>query len=183
MIKKILVPLDGSELAEGALPYASELATALDATLTLLGVAPTPRGRRGGVFKPVSAMLPEVKVPETPGDIDRSKHQISHDSEMASREAEVRRQIEPVATRLREKGLSVDVAVIYGRPSARILQYAQDEQIDLIVMSTHGSGGLKPYAFGRTADRVARRSSVPTTLIRPKEISKAFSDLKIGKKG
>lgn len=172
MIKKILVPLDGSGLAERALPYASELAAALGAELVLLGVAPAPPGRWGGVFKAVDAMMTGLQAPETTEDLDKSLHPISKDSQMASLEAEVKRGMMPAVERLRERGLKVEAVVTFGRPAGGILRYAHGEKVDLIVMSTHGDGGLSPYAFGGTADRVARRSTVPVLLIRPEEVSR-----------
>ena len=87
MIKKILVPLDGSELAERALPYAGELAAALGAELVLLGVVPPPPGRTGGVFRVAAAFMIDQLLPETPTDLDKSLHPISIDSQMASLEA------------------------------------------------------------------------------------------------
>ena len=51
-----------------------------------------------------------------------------------------------------------------------ILHYCKDQRIGLIVMCTHGEGGPDPYAFGPTADRVARRAGVPLMLIRPEEV-------------
>lgn len=172
MIKKILVPLDGSELAERALPYAGELAAALGAELVLLGVVPPPPGRTGGVFRVAAAFMIDQLLPETPTDLDKSLHPISIDSQMASLEAEVKRILLPVAERLREEGLRAEVAVAFGRPAGGILQFAQHEKVDLIVMSTHGDSGLHPYAYGGTADRVTRRSSVPVLLVRPEEISR-----------
>jgi len=60
--------------------------------------------------------------------------------------------------------------VAFGRPAGGILQYAQTAKIDLIVMCTHGEGGPDAYAYGPTADRVARRSPCPVMLIRPQEV-------------
>lgn len=171
MIKTILVPLDGSKLAEEALPYASELASALDASLILLNVAPPPPGRWGGVFKAAAAFMPDREFPNTEEDLDKSLHPISKDSQMASVEAEVKRRLMPVAEGLQAQGLMVQLVVTYGRPSDAILQYAKDKGVDLIVMCTHGDGGLTPYAYGSTADRVARRASVPVLLVRPEQIS------------
>ncbi len=171
MIQKILVPLDGSELAERALPYASELAQALKAKLILLGVVPPPPGRTGGVFRAAAEFMTDKFLPDTPDDLDKSLHPISKDRQMASLEAEVKRQLMPVAEQLQEQGINIKVAVAYGRPTDGIFHYVQHEKIDLIVMSTHGESGLRPYAYGGTADRVARRSLVPVLLVRPEEIS------------
>jgi len=167
------VPLDGSELAKRALPCASELTEALGATLVLLEVVPSPPGRSGGVFKVASEFMTDKHFPVTPDDLDKSLHPISKDSQMASLEAEAKRRLMPVAEQLRENGLNVEVAVTCGRlPAEGILKYVQGETVDLIVMCTHGNGGLHPYAYGGTADRVARRAPVPVLLVRPQEVSR-----------
>lgn len=171
MIGKILVPLDGSKLAQQALPYASQLATALGASLVLLGVAPSPPGRWGGVFRAAADFMVDKELPDTEEDLDKSRYPISKDSQMASVESEVKRKLMPAAEQLQKQGLSVQVAVTYGRPSDAILQFARDKKMDLIVMCTHGDGGLTPYAYGGTADRVARRASVPVMLVRPEGVS------------
>jgi nucleotide-binding universal stress UspA family protein len=76
----------------------------------------------------------------------------------------------PVAERMRQKGIQCEVAVAFGRPAGGILHYCKDAGINLIVMCTHGEGGPDPFAFGPTADRVARRAQVPVMLIRPEEV-------------
>ncbi len=59
--------------------------------------------------------------------------------------------------------------VLAGNPAGRIVQYARNNSIDLIVMSTHGRTGIKPWALGSVADKVARASPVPVLLVRGKE--------------
>jgi nucleotide-binding universal stress UspA family protein len=93
---------------------------------------------------------------------------------MASQEAEAKRFLLPAAEKLREKGLQVDVGVAFGRPAGGILRYSQEHGINLIVMCTHGEGGPDAYAYGPTADRVARRSPCPVMLIRPEAVSRVL---------
>jgi nucleotide-binding universal stress UspA family protein len=85
-------------------------------------------------------------------------------------EAEVKRLLLPVADEIIERGLNVRVVVGFGRPVDGILQHIQENDINLVIMSTHGHSGLHPYAYGGTADRVARHSPVPVLLVRPEEI-------------
>ncbi|MGH2521086.1 MAG: universal stress protein, partial [Anaerolineales bacterium] len=155
------------------------LAGPLRATVHLLRVEPVPKGRSGGVFKTATAYLPEVKLPSSEDDVDMANHPIYVESEMASLEAEAKSSLLPVAKRLQEKGIKVEVAVAFGRPAGGIFRYAQDQKIDLIVMSTHGEGGPDPYAFGPTADRIARRATIPVMLIRPEEVSRVLPFPKI----
>lgn len=170
MIKKILVPLDGSQLAERVLPYASDVAAALNATLILLKVVPSPPGRWGGVFKAANASLSDVQLPDTPEDLDKSLHPVSKESQMASLESEVKRELMPTVERLSEMGLNVELAVAFGRPASGILKFAQDEEVDLIAICTHGERGVTPYAFSGTTDRVARRACIPVLFVRPEEV-------------
>ena len=172
MFEKILVPLDGSEMGDKVLPYVEALAWPLKAAVYLLRVEPLPKGRSGGAFKAAAAFLTDVQLPRSEDDVDIARHPVYRESEMASLEAEAKSALLPVAERLREKGLQVEVAVVFGRPAGGILQFAESEQMDLIVMCTHGEGGPSPWAFGPTADRVARRATVPVMLIRPEEVAR-----------
>jgi nucleotide-binding universal stress UspA family protein len=174
LFRQILVPLDGSELAEAALPYAAAIAGPLGATLHLLMVVPTPEGRTGGAFRAAAAFLSSMQLPRSEGDLEMARHPVYKESEMASLEAEAKRLLLPAAERLRADNLAAEVAVTFGRPAGGILRYARDTHIDLIVMCTHGEGGPDPYAYGPTADRVARRATCPVMLIRPEEVSRVL---------
>ena len=177
MLKKILVPLDGSEMGNKVLPYVETLALALKATIYLLRVEPPPQGRSGGIFKAAAAFMTDVQLPRSENDVDIARHPVYRESEMASLEAEAKSMLLPVAERLREKGIQVEAAVVFGRPAGSILQFAEREKMDLIVMCTHGEGGLSPWAFGPTADRVSRRATVPIMLIRPEEVTRILPSL------
>ena len=172
MFRHILVPLDGSELAEKAVPFAAAIAGALKSTMHLLMVVNTPEGRTGGAFRAAVAYLSSIQLPRSENDLDIARHPVYKESEMASLEAEAKRLLLPVAEQLREQGLDARVAVTFGRPAGGILGYAQQAGIDLIVMCTHGEGGPDLYAYGPTADRVARRATCPVMLIRPEEVSR-----------
>lgn len=174
MLEQILVPLDGSELAEKALEYATVIAAPLKSTLHLLMVVPSPAGRTGGAFRAAAAFLSSVQLPRSENDLDMSRHPVYKDNEMASLEAEAKRLLMLAADRPQAEGISVKVAVTFGRPAGGILRYAHDESINLIVMCTHGEGGPQPYAYGPTADRVARRATCPVMLIRPEEVSRVL---------
>lgn len=174
MFANILVPLDGSELAEEALPYAAAIAGPLGSTLHLLMVVPAPEGRSGGAFKLAASFLSSLQLPRSEDDLDMAHHPIYKESEMASQEAEAKRLLMPAAERLEAQGLKVEVGVAFGRPAGGILGYAEDNGIGLIVMCTHGEGGPEPYAYGPTADRVARRATCPVMLIRPEEVSRVL---------
>jgi nucleotide-binding universal stress UspA family protein len=172
MFKNILVPLDGSEQSELALPYAVAIAGPHSAALHLLQVVALPSSRSGGAFRAAAAYLTSVHLPRSEDDLDREKHPVFRESEMASLEAEAKRTLLPSAEALQAQGLTVETSVVFDRPASGILRYAREHNIDLIVMCTHGEGGPDPYAYGPTADRVARRASMPVMLVRPAEVSR-----------
>jgi nucleotide-binding universal stress UspA family protein len=174
MYSKILVPLDGSEMAEAALLHAVALAGPLKAAIHLLRVVPLPAGRSGGAFKAAAAFLRDVKLPRSETDLDLAKHPVYREAEMASLEAEAKGELLRVAEELQAQGMAVEVAVVFGRPAGGILRYAHDAGIDLIVLSTHGEGGADAYAYGSTADRVARRAATPVLLVRPEAVSRVL---------
>lgn len=172
MLKKILVPLDGSEMGEKVMPYVETLAHALNATVYLLRVEPSPQGRSAGIFKAAASFLADVQLPRSEGDLEIAQHPVYRENELASLEADAKSTLMPVAEHLQKKGIAVEVAVTFGRPAGAILQYAEKEGMDMIVMSTHGEGGPSPWAFGPTADRVSRRAPIPVMLIRPEEVAR-----------
>jgi nucleotide-binding universal stress UspA family protein len=137
----ILVPLDGSTLAEMALPKATELAQASGATILLVRAA---------------------EARSLPG-LDPTEGQVR-----VVDEAE--RYLAGVAERLAAEGTrNVATAVWYGPPSAAIIDAARLREIDLIVMTTHGRTGIPRLLFGSVAESVLRGTHVPILLIRPAE--------------
>ncbi len=142
MYKRILLPLDGSGLAEQALPHAVAHAENFGAELILLKVlepiAPT------GTVAPQSA----------------ARQAEALTGAMAAE------YLERIAADVRERGVSVSTVTIEGRPRTKILEYAEANKIDLIVMSARGLSGPSRWLVGSVADRVVRGSNVPVLLVR-----------------
>lgn len=137
-LKRIMVPLDGSPLAEGALAPAAELAQDASATLVLVRAAEAP------VL--LGSDLTEAQV-------------------TVVREAEA--YLEEQARRLRREGvLRVETSVWYGPPAPSIVEAAQRRQVDLIVMSSHGRSGLGRLVLGSVAESVLRATSTSILLVR-----------------
>jgi len=139
----ILVPLDGSNLAESVLGPVTDLAKATGAKLTLAHVVAivTVLGPR---------ILPLVQAELEP-ELERAAAYL-----------------ERVATRLREEGLDVDTLAVHGKtPSLALPEMADRLNVDLIAMATHGYGGLKRTLLGSVADKLLRSSSLPVLLTRP----------------
>jgi nucleotide-binding universal stress UspA family protein len=160
MLQKILVPLDGSELAEAVLPYVEEICRRCEPVeVILLQVIPSPAGRSGAVFQSVINDFPTERLPYSQADVETAQHPIYRGQEMASAQAEVEAALTPVAQRLCDGGMPTRVAVAFGLPA--------DEIVDLIVMSTHGHSGLSRWVFGSVAEKVLRAIAIPILLIRP----------------
>ena len=74
--------------------------------------------------------------------------------------------LERVAASVQEHGITVQVITIQGRPHFQILQYAETNQVDMIVMCSRGQSGLSRWMIGSVADRVMRGANVPVQLVR-----------------
>jgi len=150
MNKRILVPLDGSPLAEMALPHAVAMARATASQITLLRTVPA-----ANLLAPLNGAL-QVGPP------------IWQDIELD--EAPSRQYLADIEQRLHvEEGIDARSVLLEGEPSAVIVRYVeQHPDVNLIVMSTHGRSGVSRWFFGSVAERVLHSSPVPLLLIHPK---------------
>jgi nucleotide-binding universal stress UspA family protein len=141
MYKRILLPLDGSAMAEQALPYAIAQAEHFQAELILMKV-----------LEPV-----ERRISLPPGETSRA--------EKLTRKLACE-YLERIAAGFREKEISARVVTVIGQPHEGIVRFAEEEQVDLIVICTHGHSGLTRWLVGSVADRVTRGVNVPVLLVR-----------------
>jgi nucleotide-binding universal stress UspA family protein len=162
MFKKILVCLDGSELAEQILPYARQEALAFGAELVLLQVVPQPVAFSPGL--PAAGPMPV----QTDTMIEVAQQ--------AARGA--KDYLEELATPLREQVMKVETVATIGRAGQTIVDYAAKNNIDLIAIATQGRSGLGRAVFGSVADQVLRESGLPILLIRPREAENKGQDAK-----
>ena len=142
-ISRIPVPLDGSKLAETALPYAEHLAEHLSAELLLVQVVS------------ISNMYPSLITASASNEI----------AEQMKSEAEG--YLEGVANRIRAKGLSVSWRVLEGAPAPQIVDLARETSEDLIAMTTHGRSGFRAGLLGSVAISVIQHSGDPVLVIPP----------------
>jgi nucleotide-binding universal stress UspA family protein len=142
MFKRVVVPLDGSPLAESIIPFLLEIAGPLDVEVVLMRV-----------LQPIP---PEV--------IEGSRYVVVEDVE--KRAAEAREYLAPIARRLKDAGVRVTVDVRRGDPVTEILGGAREAGADLIAMTTHGRSGLGRLLFGSVAEAVLRQTEVPVFLMR-----------------
>jgi nucleotide-binding universal stress UspA family protein len=141
MYTRILLPLDGSPLAEKALPHAFAHAESNKADLILLRV-----------LEPIAETrnLPPRAVKKAE-DMTR---------------ALALEYLESVAEKARERDIQVEVAIKEGRPHEEITQFAETSGVDLIVICTRGKSGRSRWLMGSVADRVTRGANLPVLLVR-----------------
>ena len=143
MFNKILVPLDGSPVAEAILPYVETLAKCADAKILLLQVN--------------SEAVMEYAFGE-PHAVRDANH---------LNNAEGNEYLTQVKAQLVGKGLRVESLAAEGPVAGTILEIAQDEGADAIAMSTHGRSGWRRLVIGSVADEVVRHATIPVLLVRP----------------
>ena len=149
MSKKILVPLDGSKLAECAIPAAEELAKGCGAEEVIL-VSVTERVKGYRPVKDYSQPLGQRLAPEAIG----------------KKEEQAQRYLGRIAKAMEAKGIKVTTGVLLGDPAEEIAIYSRHPGCDIIVMSSHGRSGPSRWAHGSVADRVLRASCVPVLMVR-----------------
>jgi nucleotide-binding universal stress UspA family protein len=147
MLRRIMVPLDGSELAERALPCAKQLAVLGDATLHLVRV-----------------VEPRPEMTWMPGPLYVAMRAYADPVERAEEAAAA--YLNGLHTSLAAGGVRVEVAVPCGPAAATLLDYERTAAIDLAIMCSHGYGGLVRFALGSVAMHVLRHGAVPVLLVR-----------------
>lgn len=145
MYKKILVPLDGSELAECVIPHVEHIAKGC-------GVG--------------SVVLIRVLDTYTPSSYhayisDSLKKELDENSEKWAKEY-----LDEVAGRVSLDGVTVEKQLVMGRPAESIAEYATENEIDLITIATHGRSGVSRWSWGSVADRILRSACVPLLMVR-----------------
>jgi nucleotide-binding universal stress UspA family protein len=137
MFKKIMVPLDGSELAAKVLPQVADLAKTQDAQLTLLSVSPD-----------WGAPTSEEVAAFIEGEVKKCEAMLA-----------------ATAKELQAQGVKVGIACVTGDPAREIINYADANGMDLIAMATHGRGEVA-WVLGSVAEKVVTHSPVPVLLFR-----------------
>ena len=140
--KKILVPLDGSEISEAILPEIEKLASTFGSSICLLYIVPL-------------AIIPGSMEPI-------ANYQTITEALMNEGEKYLRK----IESRLKDKGLAVERHVQQGNEAQQILERCEQEDIDLIAMSTHGRSGVRRWLLGSVAEKVIRHATKPILLIR-----------------
>lgn len=139
MIHRILVGLDGSPLSRSALAHATALARVFEAELVLFRVL---KPAHDELFGPLGALHWRLS------------------------RAEARAALEENASALRQQGLDCSTEVAEGKPAEQIIDFARTHACDLIVLASHGEGGVGQFHLGSTAHNVAGESGLSILLVR-----------------
>ncbi len=139
MFHHVLVPLDGSSLAECVLERATSLAKAFGARVSFLRVLEEPEL---GCARPIDPL------------------------EWNMCKVEVRSYLEGLTQRFREAGLEADYAVLEGQPPLRIMEFIQSQKVDLLILSSHGKTGLSGWNGGSVFNKMLFRPRVSTLIVR-----------------
>ncbi len=142
MYQKVLVPLDGSDLAECSLPHVIKMA-------------------KEGFIKDICVLTVIDIHPSAL--LEGADTTVIYKAQMDNS----REYIGKVKARFKAEGIEVKTEILQGSAAQMISDYANEKKIDLIVIATHGYSGVKRLMFGSVAFRVLHDSHVPVLLIRP----------------
>lgn len=152
MYERILVPLDGSEVGEAALPYVEELVSKLapntKVEVTLLQV--------------ITMLTHHVTI-----DASVVRVVLYTGKELEQIRNEAKDYLHRVGERLRSKGITVKAKVSTGHAAEEIIKAAKETEAGLIAMSTHGRSGVRRWALGSVTDKVLQEGTIPVLTVRP----------------
>ena len=148
MYKKILAPLDGSELGECSLEHVKAVATGCSVPEVVLLQ----------VIEPLSANT-IAALAEASGNM---VNQLEDENWNQARDY-----INKTVSKLKSEGISAKGVTPRGKADEEILKYAEKNNVDLIIMSTHGRSGLARWVFGSVAEKVLRAATCPVMIVRP----------------
>lgn len=147
MYKKMLVPLDGSEFSECGLEHAKIVALACSCPEVVF----------------LRVIEPDSQITDIGGISSESWYRDAQ----AKREEEAKEYITKIADKMKKEGLKAKGVVVKGRAADELLEYAKNNNVDIIIMSTHGRSGVSRWAVGSVADKIVRHSSIPVLLASP----------------
>ncbi len=149
MYNKILVPLDGSDLAECVLPHVETIAKGCGVTSVIFVRVAEP-----------------VRIPVSAEEDGFYSGKIWQQMEAESREA-AKRYMDKIGSKVSYNGAKIQTVVLTdGRAGDLIADYATKQEVDLIVIATHGRSGVSRWVWGSVADKILRSACVPVLMVR-----------------
>jgi nucleotide-binding universal stress UspA family protein len=157
MLKHVLIPLDGSKLAEEALEYAKKI-LAPEGTLTLVSAVELPEILPSGIYPMVDPALVGVNYKDNKDTLYSPEQVIS----------QAREYLEHIGS-LFPSSTVVNVRVEVSEPAAFILKVADELKVDAIIISTHGRSGISRWLFGSVTQRILNHACRPVFVIPSRE--------------
>ncbi len=145
MYQKIIVPLDGSQVAECVIPHIETIAGKSKTRVELVTV------------------IEPLEIP-TRGKIAISDDEIKQIH--AEDEKEATRYLEQIASRLTQAGVNTGTVILSGKAADSLVRYAVNNKVDLIIMATHGRSGISKIFWGSVAEKILRATDIPVLLIK-----------------
>jgi nucleotide-binding universal stress UspA family protein len=149
MYTKILVPLDGSELAESVLPYVKWFIEVSDVNEIVFLRVVEPFHVAGGLEAQV---MPE------------DKKLIEQDAAVLAR-----KYLDNIADQFKDSRIKINRVINVGKPARTIAEYVSKSDIDLIIMATHGLSGVHRWVRGSVADEIIHAARTPVFLVTPRD--------------
>ncbi len=147
MYQKVLVPMDGSKLAECVLEHVKSIAT--------------------GCQVPTVVLLRVVEPIALHGYLPREMAEGAYRDARETAEIQAKDYLNEKAEKLKAEGVLVETDITDGLPADEILSYAEEKGVDLIVMSTHGKTGVSRWFSGSVAEKVVSQSLIPVLVVTP----------------
>ncbi len=145
LVKKILMPLDGSGIGLAAIDVVNAIAPAFGAEVVLIQVVEPVR------YLPSIDGMGAYTLPIDDAEIEAEAHKF----------------LDKRAQLFRDKGVAVSTVVKTGPAAEMLMKYANDNQIDLIAMSTHGLSGLTRWVFGSVTEKIVQYGTLPVLVVHP----------------
>jgi nucleotide-binding universal stress UspA family protein len=145
MYRKIMVPLDGSQVAECVIPHIEAIAGKSAARVELVTV------------------IEPLEIP-TRGQIALSDDDIKQIDAEGKNEAG--KYLKQVASRLKQAGINAESVILSGKAADSLVRYAVNNGVDLIIMATHGRSGISKIFWGSVAEKILRATDIPVLLIK-----------------
>jgi nucleotide-binding universal stress UspA family protein len=146
MYQKIMVPLDGSELAECVLPHVEAFVNGFNLRDVIL------------------IRVVEPEAPSYQGEFPEDPRAVAQ--RQASRKSSAQDYLDKVATRIKHEGTTVRAEALVGRVTEILADYAEKNGIEIILIATHGRSGVTRWVRGSVADKILRSANVPVLMVR-----------------
>lgn len=156
MFKRILVPLDGSRYSGRAIKYAVDMAKHYSAEIILVHIV-----------KPATPMIAANGIAPVENPVSTRIATQAALIEDKNNTSKARRYLSRKAREIKSQELGASYIVLVGEPGRSIMRFAKKEKIDLIIMTTHGKGGIKRAILGSVTDDVTRHSGTPILVVNP----------------